>query len=525
MDYVGINIEGPSSEGFFFYPVYRVHGDIAGALGGGSGKAPHIYPDRTVHDWTLTYDPAGADGRGQITVTLDDQTCTLDLEPGAKAAGATFDRFGICTPWIDGNSVTAFFDDIQYTYTPDPIPPHLQPTKENSLKSHTIPIAGIAAVLMFAAISHAEIKTIVGHHRNQDAAPDFKFTDVPAPSQSDAAAKATFTIVDGQRDRNGGDVDKLHDGKIPTEDDQPAQNFFFSMGADGGRILVDLGSVTTIKQVNTYSWHPDTRGPQVYALYAGEGDANGFNPQPKRGTDPQTCGWRRIAQVDTRPKEGNGGGQYGVSISDSAASSAGTAISCSTSIAPKPPTRSATRSTARSTWSSPMRPLLRLRRRSSRPERCAGKSSRPKAGYQITIDTTETPDLTEWAHKDLAPVVRQWYPKLVKMLPSEGYEAPRRVSVTFSANMQGVAATGGTRVRCAAGWFRQNLQGEAKGAVVHELAHVVQNYGQARRTNPNATRTPGWVVEGICDYIRWFLYEPADARRRHNRQEHFPGPV
>jgi hypothetical protein len=116
--------------------------------------------------------------------------------------------------------------------------------------------------------------------------------------------------------------------------------------------------------------------------------------------------------------------------------------------------------------------------------------------------------LTEWAHKDLAPVVRAWYPKLVAMLPSEGYEAPKRVGVTFSANMQGVAATGGTRVRCAAGWFRQNLQGEARGAVVHELAHVVQNYGIARRNNPNATRTPGWVVEGICDYIRWFLYEP-----------------
>jgi len=104
--------------------------------------------------------------------------------------------------------------------------------------------------------------------------------------------------------------------------------------------------------------------------------------------------------------------------------------------------------------------------------------------------------------------VREWYPKLVKMLPSEGYEAPTRVSITFSADMQGVAATGGTRVRCAAAWFRQNLKGEAKGAVVHELVHVVQNYGIARRNNPNATRTPGWLVEGICDYIRWFLYEP-----------------
>ncbi len=118
MDYLGINIEGPSSEGFFFYPVYRVHGQVAGALGGRLGKAPRIYPDRKVHDWVLEYDPAGAGGRGRIIVGLDGQTCTLALEPGAKAIGASFNRFGICTPWIDGNSVTVFFDDLQYTCSP-----------------------------------------------------------------------------------------------------------------------------------------------------------------------------------------------------------------------------------------------------------------------------------------------------------------------------------------------------------------------------------------------------------------------
>ncbi|MBN1855040.1 MAG: hypothetical protein JW829_20065 [Pirellulales bacterium] len=128
--------------------------------------------------------------------------------------------------------------------------------------------------------------------------------------------------------------------------------------------------------------------------------------------------------------------------------------------------------------------------------------------YQITIDTTEAPDLTQWAHEELAPVVREWYPKIVEMLPSEGYEAPRRIFIIFSARMRGVAATSGTRVQCAAGWMRQNLKGEAKGAIVHELVHVVQQYGRARRAGANATRTPGWLVEGIADYIRWFLYEP-----------------
>jgi hypothetical protein len=40
------------------------------------------------------------------------------------------------------------------------------------------------------------------------------------------------------------------------------------------------------------------------------------------------------------------------------------------------------------------------------------------------------------------------------------------------------------------------------------MVHVVQGYGRVRRDDPNATRMPGWLVEGIADYIRWFLYEP-----------------
>ncbi|MCF7975120.1 MAG: DUF1080 domain-containing protein, partial [Phycisphaerae bacterium] len=63
-------------------------------------------------------------------------------------------------------------------------------------------------------------------------------------------------------------------------------------------------------------------------------------------------------------------------------------------------------------------------------------------------------------------------------------------------------------ISCAAAWFRQQLQGEAIGAVVHEMVHVVQQYGRARRTRDNVTRTPGWLVEGLTDYIRWYLYEP-----------------
>jgi hypothetical protein len=129
--------------------------------------------------------------------------------------------------------------------------------------------------------------------------------------------------------------------------------------------------------------------------------------------------------------------------------------------------------------------------------------------YSATIDTTETPDLTDWANTELAPTVAQWYPRLVAMLPSPGYEAPAHFSITFRADKQGVADTGGTRINCAAAaFFRQTLRTQAKGAIIHEMVHVVQNYGVAARTNHHPRPNPTWLTEGIADYVRWYQYEP-----------------
>src|SRR5205809_515071 len=185
------------------------------------------------------------------------------------------------------------------------------------MKAIKLWMVGASALLVSAAVSFSEIKIVVEHNDNEQATPRFKFKNVPPPSKTDAATKAKFSIVDGEQDENGGTVEKLHDGKLPTEQDEPAENFFFNAGTEGGRLLVDLSSVTEIKQVNTYSWHPTTRGPQVYQLYGSDGKADDFNAKPKKGTQPEKAGWKLIAKVDTRPKTGDGGGQYGVSVSDS----------------------------------------------------------------------------------------------------------------------------------------------------------------------------------------------------------------
>jgi hypothetical protein len=75
---------------------------------------PTILPDRQAHDWSLVYDPNGAGGNGQVVVTLDGKSKTFDFRPGDKTAGTTFDRFGIVTSWIDGNSQDVYFDDVTY---------------------------------------------------------------------------------------------------------------------------------------------------------------------------------------------------------------------------------------------------------------------------------------------------------------------------------------------------------------------------------------------------------------------------
>lgn len=112
-NFLGIAIKGPSREGFFVYPAYRVSGDERGAAGG--DERPHIYPDGAGHEWTLEYAPMAANGRGRITVSLDRKSVSLDLGARHKETGARFNRFGIITTWIDGNGQQIYFDDLTYT--------------------------------------------------------------------------------------------------------------------------------------------------------------------------------------------------------------------------------------------------------------------------------------------------------------------------------------------------------------------------------------------------------------------------
>ena len=117
----------------------------------------------------------------------------------------------------------------------------------------------------------------------------------------------------------------------------------------------------------------------------------------------------------------------------------------------------------------------------------------------IAFDTSAAPELTDWVKDKLAPVLAVWYPKIAALLPSEGFNSPTNYTITVK-DMDGVAYTSGTDVSVSKQWIQDQMNGEAIGSLVHESVHVVQQY--------DFGNAPGWLVEGMADYVRWFRYEP-----------------
>ena len=173
----------------------------------------------------------------------------------------------------------------------------------------------ITPVLIVLVFFNVQVDFV--HVSNRSATPNFKFEHFPSPSKEDAASNAKLTLVDGTPDDGSADLSALTDGQVPTHADEPGANFYFDAGTMGGRIRMDLGSQIDITQIISYSWHPGSRGPQLYKLYAADGSETNINLDPKRGIDPTTCGWKFIATVSTIPKQGEDGGQYAASVTDS----------------------------------------------------------------------------------------------------------------------------------------------------------------------------------------------------------------
>ncbi|MBO7684537.1 MAG: hypothetical protein J6T51_07420 [Kiritimatiellae bacterium] len=116
--------------------------------------------------------------------------------------------------------------------------------------------------------------------------------------------------------------------------------------------------------------------------------------------------------------------------------------------------------------------------------------------FEYRFDASAAPELDDWMQHKMAPAIRKWYPKLVEMFPSEGWKPYRKLTFRFR-EIDVPAYASGSEVVFDRKWIKEN-PGDV-GCGIHELFHVVQ--GDYRNA-------PGWLLEGIADYVRWYLYEP-----------------
>jgi hypothetical protein len=181
---------------------------------------------------------------------------------------------------------------------------------------HSVSVKAALAIVLFSFAAHAQVTITLDRNTGAAATPAFRFARVPSPAKDDAASTAKVELIAGTVERGSAGLAALTDGRLPGNEDEPEANLFFRGDSWGGRFRIDFGAVIDIGEVHSYSWHSDTRAPQVYRVYASDGTDPNFNPMPGVKVDPTTCGWREVAFVDTRTQEGDGGGQYGVSITD-----------------------------------------------------------------------------------------------------------------------------------------------------------------------------------------------------------------
>ncbi len=121
------------------------------------------------------------------------------------------------------------------------------------------------------------------------------------------------------------------------------------------------------------------------------------------------------------------------------------------------------------------------------------------------VDTNDAPDLKEWGDK-AGTLCVEWFPKIAALLPSEGFTAPKEVTLYFDPQMKGVAHAANGKITISAAFVRAHP--DDLGMVMHELTHVVQSYPPGG---------PGWLVEGIADYIRIVHFEPQAPRPKLTR--------
>ncbi len=157
---------------------------------------------------------------------------------------------------------------------------------------------------------------------------------------------------------------------------------------------------------------------------------------------------------------------------------------------------------------------------SDHPARAASTSSRyvypfahaghPPACPPVEVDSSGFREGAEWGALAKS-LVESWYPRIAELLATDGrdpidgkahgkaFAAPRAIRIVIEKKLDVPAYTAGAEIHVDGSWIVAHP--DDSGLLIHELVHVLQGY-------PASATTPGWMTEGIADYVRWWRYEP-----------------
>jgi len=124
-----------------------------------------------------------------------------------------------------------------------------------------------------------------------------------------------------------------------------------------------------------------------------------------------------------------------------------------------------------------------------------------KYPIEFIVDVTDAPEMKEWAMR-VARICERAYPMINEELKTDGFKPRHVITMTLKNDYRGVAATSGGRITGSVKFFKDHA--DDVGAMVHETVHCVQSY--------RARNNPGWLVEGVADYVRFFKFEPGKLR-------------
>lgn len=146
----------------------------------------------------------------------------------------------------------------------------------------------------------------------------FGFLTIPPNSSTDVANGKLFAVLAGTP-ATGGPISNLTNGPAQTNQDSVAESFFaignVANGTEKIRVQIDLEVPHLLTQINTYSWHANSRAAQAYRVYGAKSPINNapnFTAAAFQDNDTLSAlGYTLIANVATAKTSG---GQYGATV-------------------------------------------------------------------------------------------------------------------------------------------------------------------------------------------------------------------